>query len=306
MAMNAPPLKLLAPWHWPAWLGFGVIWLIAQLPWRIALRAGAALGTPLRMLMTGRRTVAETNLARCFPELDDNARRDLLHENFRDLGRMLAEFAICWMASARRFGRIPHRIDGLEHLTRAMANGRGVLLVGAHFSHLELCARLIARHVDYAGFYREHGSPVFEWAVKARRMRYAQAMFGRKELRAAVKYLRKGGALWYAPDQDMRGKDSVFAPFFGIATSTITATHQIARLSGAVVIPFNHMRLPGNGGYVIRLDAPLADFPSDDVVADTARINAIVETMVRSAPSQYLWIHKRFKTRPAGEPPFYG
>ncbi len=303
--MSRLPIALLAPWHWPAWLGFGVIWLIAQLPWRIALRAGAMLGTPLRALMPGRRKVAETNLARCFPELDDLARHALLKENFRDLGRMLAEFAICWMASTRRFSRIPHRIDGLEHLTHAMAEGRGVLLVGAHFSHLELCARLIAQHVDYAGFYREHGSPVFEWAVKARRLRYAQAMYGRKELRAAVKYLRKGGALWYAPDQDMRGKDSVFAPFFGIATSTITATHHLARLSGAVVIPFHHHRRPDAEGYVIRLDAPLADFPSEDVVADTTRINALIETMVRAAPSQYLWIHKRFKTRPPGEPAFY-
>ena len=304
--MSAPlPRHLLAPWHWPAWLGFGFIWLIGQLPWRTALRLGAAFGGLMYWFMPGRRRIAATNLALCFPELDPLARHDLLRENFRDLGRMLTEFAICWMASPRRFSLIPHRIDGLEHMTRAMADGRGVLLVGAHFSHLELCARLIARHVAYAGFYREHGSPVFEWAVKRRRMRYAKDMYGRKELRAAVKHLRKAGALWYAPDQDMRGKDSVFAPFFGIATSTITATHHLAKLSGAAVIPFAHQRLSGDGGYVIRLDAPLDGFPSADVVADTARINGIIEAMVRDAPTQYFWVHKRFKTRPAGEPPLY-
>src|SRR5690606_19983663 len=120
---------------------------------------GGTVGGLLYWLMPGRRTVAATNLALCFPERDDATRASMLRENFRDLGRMLAEFAICWMASERRFARIPHRIDGLEHMTRAMAAGRGVLLVGAHFSHLELCARLIARHVAYAGFYREHGSP---------------------------------------------------------------------------------------------------------------------------------------------------
>lgn len=300
-----PPPRLWLPQHWPAWLGLGTIWLIGRLPWRTALRAGAALGGPMHALMRSRRRVAERNVALCFPELDAAARTRLVREHFTDLGRMFAEFALSWMASTRRFAQIPHRVDGLEHLARANARGQGVLLVGAHFSHLELCARLVAQQVPLAGLYREHGSPAFEWAVKRRRLRYASAMFGRKELRATVKHLKQGGALWYAPDQDMRGKDSVFAPFFGIPASTITATHHLARLSGAAVIPFHHYRLPGDEGYAIRLQAPLDGFPSHDAVADTARINTVIETMVRDAPAQYLWIHKRFKTRPPGEPSLY-
>ena len=126
-------------------------------------------------------------------------------------------------------------------------------------------------------------------------------MFTKEELRATVKYLKRGGTVWYAPDQDMRGKDSVFVPFFGIQASTITATHHLARLSGAAVIPFFHKRLDG-GGYALRLEAPLDDFPTDDAVADTARVNTCIERMVREAPSQYLWVHKRFKTRPPGAP----
>lgn len=304
-AMQPLPLRLLAPWHWPAWLGLGVIWLFARLPWAAALRFGALLGAPMHALMRGRRRVAERNLALCFPDLDDEARRRLLRTHFDELGRMFAEFALSWMASDPRFAAIPHRIEGLEHLAAVQAQGRGVLLVGAHFSHLELCARLVAQHLPLAGLYREHGSPVFEWAVKRRRLRYARAMFGRKELRATVKHLRGGGALWYAPDQDMRGKDSVFAPFFGIPASTITATHHLARMSGAAVIPFFHRRLPGEEGYVLRLLPPLAGFPGTDEIADTARVNALVEAMVREAPAQYLWIHKRFKTRPPGEPSLY-
>ena len=124
------------------------------------------------------------------------------------------------------------------------------------------------------------------------------------ELRASVKYLKRGGTLWYAPDQDMRGKDTVFAPFFGVAASTLTATHHLARLSGAAVIPFFHKREP-HGGYAIRLEAPLEDFPSANVTADTARVNERIERMVREAPEQYLWVHKRFKTRPPGEAPLY-
>lgn len=259
----------------------------------------------MHMLLRSRRRVAERNLELCFPTLSTSARHALLREHFDDLGCMFAEFALSWMASDRNFSRVPYRVDGLEHLEQARREGRGVLLVGAHFSHLELCARLIAQRIPLAGLYREHGSPVFEWAVKRRRLRYAQAMFGRKELRATVKHLRQGGALWYAPDQDMRGKDSVFAPFFGIPASTITATHHLARMSGARVIPFAHRRLPADAGYAIRLDPPLADFPSCDEVADTARINTLIEAMVRDAPAQYLWVHKRFKTRPPGEPSVY-
>lgn len=303
--MNRLPSTLLWPWHWPAWLALGLIWLLARLPWRRAIVAGTALGTPLLRLLGRRRRIARINLALCFPDRDDNTRQGMLRENFRDLGRMLAEFALSWMASRSSFARIPHRISGLEHLHAAQAEGRGVLLVGAHFSHLELCARLIAQQVPLAGLYREHGSPVFEWAIKRRRLRYACAMFGRKELRATVRHLKQGGALWYAPDQDMRGKDSVFAPFFGIATSTITATHHLARMSGARVIAFHHRRLEGTDGYEIHLDAPMADFPGTDEVTDTARVNAEIEAMVRAAPTQYLWIHKRFKTRPAGEPSPY-
>lgn len=266
---------------------------------------GAGLGPLMYRLMPGRRRVAETNLRLSFPDLDAAERERLLREHFRDLGRMFAEFALSWMASRRSFAGIPHRIEGLEHLRSAQAKGHGVLLVGAHFSHLELCARLIAQQLPLAGLYREHGSPVFEWAVKRRRLRYACAMFGRKELRATVRHLRQGGTLWYAPDQDMRGKDTVFVPFFGIAAATITATHHLARLSGAAVIPFHHRRLPDDQGYAIQLHPALTEFPSSDEVKDTARINACIETMVRAAPEQYLWIHKRFKTRPAGEPACY-
>jgi KDO2-lipid IV(A) lauroyltransferase len=152
--------------------------------------------------------------------------------------------------------------------------------------------------------YRRMDSDVFEYMVLRARLAYADAMFDKDQLRATVKYLKHGGTVWYAPDQDMRGKDCVFAPFFGIPASTITATHHLARLSGAAVIPFFHRRTPA-GGYALRLEAPLADFPGDDVVADTTRVNAAIERMVREAPAQYLWAHKRFKTRPPGLPPVY-
>jgi KDO2-lipid IV(A) lauroyltransferase len=148
-------------------------------------------------------------------------------------------------------------------------------------------------------------SRVFEWVVLRARLDYATAMFDKDDLRGTVKHLRGGGTLWYAPDQDMRSKDNVFVPFFGVPAATITATHHLARLSGAAVIPFFHRRLPDGTGYQLRLGAPLENFPSADALEDTARVNACIEQMVRESPEQYLWVHKRFKSRPEGQPTLY-
>ncbi|MBS0381436.1 MAG: LpxL/LpxP family Kdo(2)-lipid IV(A) lauroyl/palmitoleoyl acyltransferase [Proteobacteria bacterium] len=298
------PRNLLAPRHWPAWLGAGCVKFAVLLPPRWLLALGAAFSAAASPLLRARRRVIARNLELCFPELDANQREALRREATREMGRMLGEFALGWFASDRKLARLKVEINGLEHLAAARAQGRGVLLVGGHFSHLELCARLISRQIRIAGMYRRMDSDVFEWLVLRARLRYADAMFDKDQLRTTVKYLKRGGTIWYAPDQDMRGKDSVFAPFFGIPASTITATHHLARLSGAAVMPFFHRRTPA-GGYVLRLEAPLENFPTADVVADTTRVNAAIERMVREAPAQYLWAHKRFKTRPEGMPPVY-
>jgi KDO2-lipid IV(A) lauroyltransferase len=305
MPQTAPPFRreLLAPSRWPAWIGLGFVWLAAKLPYRTLLALGRMLGRAARPLLRSRGRIAARNLAACFPELDQGERDRLLAENLREAGVMLAEFALAWMGSERALDRIPVTIEGLGHLAAARERGTGVLLIGGHFSHLELAARLLSRELRIAGMYRRMDDAVFEWAVLRARLRYADAMFTKEQIRASVRYLRDGGAIWYAPDQDMRGKDTVFAPFFGVAAATITATHHLARLSGAAVIPFFHRRLDG-GGYAPRLEAPLEDFPAE-VAGDTARINACIERMVREAPAQYLWMHQRFKTRPPGAAPVY-
>ena len=302
MPQAPPPFRrtLLSPRHWPAWLGIGAIRLLACLPRSWLMAGGRLLGWLAASVFGDRRTIAARNLELCFPQLEPAARAALLERNLRDSGLMLAEFTLAWMGSAAKIARIPVTFEGLQHLAAAREARRGVLLVGAHFSHLELCARLVSQQIPIAGMYRVHDDDAFEWAIKRARLRYADAMYTKDELRASVRHLRDGGTLWYAPDQDMRGKDSTFAPFFGIPAATITATHHLARLSGALVIPFFHRRRDDDG-YAIRLEPPLADFPGYDVAADTARINACIERMVVEAPAQYLWMHKRFKTRPPGD-----
>ena len=298
-AAGPPPLS---PRHWPIWLGIGLGWLAARLPWSLQRGLGCLLGALLFVLLRERRRVAARNLDLCLPELAPGARRALLHESFAALGIGVFEFLRAWWG-----GIAPQRrtvqIEGIEQIERLRAEGRGVLLVSGHFLTLELCGRLLCDHVPLAGMYRPHEAPAFEWAVKRGRLRYACAMFGNDELRATLRHLKQGGILWYAPDQDMRGKDTVFVPFFGIPAASITATHQLARLTGAAVVPFFHRR--EGGRYLLRVGAPLADFPSKDAAADTARVNALIEAMVREAPAQYLWIHKRFKRRPAGAAKLY-
>ena len=179
---------------------------------------------------------------------------------FRSFGIGAFEFLRAWWGP---LGRVPahSRIEGIEHFDAARAAGRGVILLSGHFLPFEMCGRLLTTRTPCAAMYRPYANPAFEWAVKRGRMRYAAAMYGREELRGAVRFLRGGGGLWYAPDQDMRGRDTVFAPFFGVPANTITGTSQLARLSGAAVLPFFHRRSDDGRGYVIRIEARARRLP---------------------------------------------
>lgn len=300
LPLPAPPLGLR---QWPVWLGIGLLWLAARLPWRIQRALGAVLGRLLYALLGSRRRVVEVNLALCFPEQDAAWRTRLARESFRDLGIGLFEFARAWWGSIAPMRR-GLKLSGVEHIERARAEGRGVILVSGHFMTLEISARLLCDAVPVAGMYRPHDTAAMEWAVKRGRLRYAAAMFGRDELRPALRHLKQGGVLWFAPDQDTLRGDNVFVPFFGQPARSLTSTHQLARLSGAAVLAFFHRREP-DGSYRLEVQPPLEHFPGRDAAADTARVMAQIEAMVRAAPSQYLWLHKRFKRRPEGAAPVY-
>lgn len=270
--------------------------LLARLPWSLQRWLGRWLGRLLLPLLGSRRRVAARNLALCFPELEEAARAELLRRSYEELGIGLFEFARAWWGSITPM-QAHVQVEGLEHLAAARAGGRGVIIVSGHFVTLELAARLMCEHAPLAGMYRPHATGPMEWAVRRGRLRYAQAMFTREELRPALRHLKDGGLLWFAPDQDTRRGDSVYVPFFGRSAYSLTSTHQLARLSGAAVLGFAHVRLP-DGSYRLRLTPALEHFPSKDPVADTARVIACIEAMVRDAPDQYLWIHRRFRRQP--------
>ena len=299
------PRALLAPRHWLSWLGLLVVVAFVRLPWSVQRRLGAGLGRLGHLLAGRRRAWAATNLALCFPEKDAATRERLLRDNFRSLGIGLVEFARAWWGGPIERLAADSRIEGIEALESVRASGRGVILLSGHFHTLEICGRILTTRVPTAGLYRRHRGPLMEWAVRRGRLHYADAMFAREELRPAIRHLKSGGMLWYAPDQDMLGRDAVFAPFFGLPAQTITATHQLARLTGAAVFGFFHRRRSDGAGYLIRIEGPLAGFPGDDPATDAARINTLIERMIREAPAEYLWVHRRFKRRPEGEGPLY-
>jgi len=297
--IGPPPL---GPRHWPAWLGIGAMALLARLPWSWQRALGTPLGALLHALLGERRRIARRNLELCFPDLDPAARETLLRKHFRSLAIGVFEFARAWWGSVDPLRR-GIEVEGLEHMAAARAGGRGVIVVSGHFTTLEVCGRLMCDHVPLAGMYRPHAQPAMEWAVRRGRARYAAAMFPKQDVRGAVRHLKRGGLLWYAPDQDPSRGDSVYVPFFGQPAHSLTSTHQLARMSGAAVLVFQHARR-ADGGYTMKLWPAFDDFPSKDATADTARVIAAIETMARAAPAQYLWIHRRFKRTPDGVSPY--
>ena len=277
--------------------------LLARLPLSIALPFGRRLGRWLLPIAGYRRRVAEVNLKLCFPALSDDQRTELLKRNFEALGLSIVEMALAWCAPREKIAALAH-FEGLEHLQAAQSAGRGVILLSFHFTHLEMGARLIAEAAPVHPMYRRNRNPLIDDFIRQARARHMAEPIEREAMRDLVRTLKRGGTVWYAPDQSYNLRHSVFVPFFGVSTSTITTTSRLARSGNALVIPYLPIRRP-DGRFRLRLLPPLEGFPCGDDTEDSARINALLESVVREHPEQYLWIHRRFKSRPEGEPPVY-
>ena len=295
---------LLLPRYWPLWLGISLMKLIARLPPRLALRLGSILGRLSLPLAGRRRNIALTNLRLCFPELSAQQHDELLKKQFEAVGMGMFETAMAWWSNDDQLESLV-QIEGMEHLQRAEADGRGVILLTGHFTTLEIGARFITFQHAFHAMYRPHKNPLYQDIMRrAREHRSRRPALTQNDVRSVLKALKKGQSVWYAPDQDY-GRDSVFVPFFNIPARTITATSRLAKAANALVIAYFPERLPDNQGYKVSILPPLDNFPSDDVMADTQRINQLIEDRVRRVPEQYLWVHRRFKHRPPGEDRFY-
>lgn len=295
----------LHPRFWPLWLGLGLLWLVVQLPYGALLALGRLLGAVMYRV-SRRRVVAARNLELCLPERSATERDRLLRENFASSGIAFFEMAMSWWWPRERLARLAH-IEGLEHLQAAQREGHGVILMALHFTTLEIGAALLGQRHTIDGMYREHKNALFDYVQRRGRERHNldSTAIEREDVRTMLKVLRQGRAIWYAPDQDYGRKQSLFAPLFGIEAATVTATSKFARLGRALVVPFTQERLADGSGYRLVVHPPLADFPGESEEADCLRINQWVEQAVRACPEQYLWAHRRFKTRPEGAPKLY-
>ncbi|MCG6966789.1 MAG: LpxL/LpxP family Kdo(2)-lipid IV(A) lauroyl/palmitoleoyl acyltransferase [Chromatiaceae bacterium] len=289
--------NLIRPRTWPLWLAFGVLRVVIVLPFPLLVSLGRAMGRLLLPLARGRAAIARRNIELCFPELDGVAREQLLRDHFAALGISLMEFGLAWWASDRRLAGLGE-VVGLENLESAARAGKGVLMLSAHFTCLELCGRLLTRHFAFVAMYRPSDNPVVEYLMARARARATTGIIPRDDVKAVIRSLRRGNTVWYAPDQNTGRRKAVFVDFFGHKVATTPATSRLAGMTGARVVPFKVARKRDGSGYLLTLEAPLEDFPSGDQLADTQRTNDVIERWVREYPEQYLWIHRRFRTRP--------
>lgn len=306
--MDRPHFRayFLHPRFWLLWLGLGLLWLIVQLPYRVLLVLGRGLGALMYRLAGARRKIAARNLELCFPQMPAAERKALLKENFASTGIAFFEMAMSWWWPKARLARLAH-IEGLEHLQHAQAQAQGVILMAIHFTTLEIGAALLGQVHTIDGMYREHKNPLFDYIQRRGRERHNldATAIEREDVRAMLKVLRAGRAIWYAPDQDYGRKQSIFVPLFDISAATVTATTKFARLGRAQVLPFTQQRLANGHGYQLTIHPPLAGFPAASEEADALLINQWVEQAITACPEQYLWSHRRFKTRPPGEAAVY-
>jgi len=294
----------LAPRYWLTWLGLGLLRSAMLLPYRAQITLGAGLGVLIYHLMPWRRRVAQINIALCFPEFNAAQQHTLVKDDFRSAGISLLETALSWWGRRAQLEPLC-RVEGLEHLQNALQQKRGVILLSAHFTCLEIGGRLLALQQRFHVMYKKHRNPLFEAVMKQAREHNYERAIERHDVRGMLRSLKQGNAVWYAPDQDFGAQHSVFAPFMGVTCATLAAPARLAKLSGAPVVPFFPQRLDDGRGYRLVLLPAMINFPSGDDVADATRINGVIEHAVRRAPEQYLWLHRRFKTRPPGEAPLY-
>lgn len=303
--MASEKLKTRHPAHpanLPIWLGLAVLFPLAQLPWRWLLGIGRGIGQLSWRLTRRRRQIAETNIRLCFPELEEREQRRLARDSVISAGIGAMELVGIYF---RLRLNLAHHLDveGLEHLEAARSEGKGVLLLGMHFTTLEVAGYLLGTITPYGAVYRPNDNPLLDRIIRLGRGRHVTHYIDRRDLRGLVRCLKRGETIWYAPDQDYGRRHSVYAPFFGMPAATITATSRIARLSGSPVVPMYYLRLPG-GRYRLVFEPALKDFPSGDDLEDATRVNRVIEDAVKTAPEQYLWVHRRFKHQPDNRSPY--
>jgi Kdo2-lipid IVA lauroyltransferase/acyltransferase len=297
--------RLFSPRYWPTWLALGLLRLLALLPFGAMIACGCVIGRLLRHLPISFVRTARRNIELCMPELSLEQREQLLKRHFESLGIALLEIPLAWWIKPRELARIV-QVEGEEHLRAAQARGRGVILLTAHFTSMEMAGRVLSSVTPVGFLYRATKNEVLAYALNRFRTGFGSYPILKDDIRAFISALKHNKCVWYAPDQSYRKKGAEMVPMFGIPAATNTFTSRLARMTGAAVLPYFLQRLPGKQGYRAVIHPALENFPSDCPAADTERFNHMIEAQVRLVPEQYLWIHRRFKGLTQDYPDYYG
>ena len=288
-----------APQYWPTWIGLGCLRLVCLLPYSAGLAIGRLIGRLAHLFGGDRRAIVRRNIELCFPELSTDERDALAYQHFLALGMSVIELGQGRWASDHTMQSICD-LENIEYLLEPLAAGKGVILLSAHFTTLEVSGRAVRlAGAAYDAVYRRNRSEFITEFLRSGRERSAESTIEKRDIKTMVRRLRAGAAVWYAPDQSYKRKGAEVVAFFGVPTMHTTATSTLARLGKAVVVPFFPRRMP-DGRYLLKCLPALEDFPSDDPVEDVMRYIRILEEQIRECPEQYFWIHRKFKDLPEG------
>jgi len=291
-------LSFLLPKYWLTWLGVFILYTISWLPFKLQLFMGRMLGRLLMKMGSKRKHIALTNLRLCFPEKSEDELQILLKKNFENTGIALFETGMGWWWPDWRVKR-KFKVKGLEHLEKARKEGNGVLLLAMHYLSVEMNARGVGYGHPMVVFYRPHNNQLMEFFQFRGRGRSNKYMLGKRDVKGLMKALRDGEACIYLPDQDYGRNRSVFVPFFGVKeAATTTGTLIFARQKNVETMMIIPVRNDDGSGYTLEIMPPLENFPTEDNIADVTRINQELEKAISRKPEQYMWLHRRFKTRP--------
>ncbi len=299
-------LAYLHPRHWLLWLLVLMLFLIGRLPFTWVLALGRRIGRLFLKLGGTRVQITRRNLELCFSDKSSEEREQILVKNFEAIGIALLEPGVAWFSSKKRIDRLS-LFTGLEHVKNVQKNGQGVLLNCLHMTCIEMACRILSEHTSFNILYRVHDNPVFEYVSGVCRNRYSHKSryIPRKQVKDLLHFLKDGEIGIILADQDMGKNRSLFVPFFGIDAATVTSASDFSRLSNSRIMSATCF-LDENNYYHLDLSKPLENFPTDDRKNDTMLVTKLTEDFIREHPEQYLWQHRRFKTRPDGEPSLYG
>ncbi|GLS83194.1 LpxL/LpxP family Kdo(2)-lipid IV(A) lauroyl/palmitoleoyl acyltransferase [Paraferrimonas haliotis] len=298
--------QLLHPKYWLIWFFAGLLWLTTRLPLPIQMKMGAGLGRLVHRFLKKRVHTAQRNLELCFPEMSEQERQHLVKRNFEETGKAIFDSVNAWWWSDKRV-RQHMDMTGVEHIEQTLNDGNGVVLFAVHALCLEMGPRVLTQESGGYGVFRPNDNPLLEYLQTRGRLKSAKGMIPKKgAVRGMLETLHMPDLIWYTADQDFGPRRAVFAPWFGVEqAATITAATMLAKQGNAKILPFFVERTDGDKGYRVVISPPLENFPGDNELEDAKTCNKVVESIISQNKAQYMWLHRRFKTRPDGQGSLY-